>query len=67
MEGLVKGLINVAFGDGEDDRNDDRRNAETRDERSRSTWAEVRADLPVSDSDSLSFHSVFLPLFAYGC
>ncbi|XP_019179673.1 PREDICTED: poly(U)-specific endoribonuclease-B-like isoform X2 [Ipomoea nil] len=41
MEGLVKGLINVAFGDGEDDRNDDRRNAETRGERSRSTWAEV--------------------------
>ncbi|WOG90153.1 hypothetical protein DCAR_0209396 [Daucus carota subsp. sativus] len=37
MEGLIKGLVNVAMG-GEDDNRD---NSESRDERSRSSWAEV--------------------------
>lgn len=39
MEGLVKGLLNVALGN---DENDDRNNqSRDRDERSRSTWAQV--------------------------
>ncbi|XP_051144605.1 uncharacterized protein LOC127260741 isoform X3 [Andrographis paniculata] len=40
MEGLVKGLINVALGDNDDDGNG-RRNDQSREERSRSTWAQV--------------------------
>lgn len=43
MEGLVKGLINVALdhiqGGGDDDR--DERDSQPRDERSRSSWAQV--------------------------
>ncbi|XP_047323077.1 poly(U)-specific endoribonuclease-A-like [Impatiens glandulifera] len=39
MDGLIKGLIHVALGN--DERDDDRRDSEPRDERSRSTWAQV--------------------------
>jgi poly(U)-specific endoribonuclease len=41
MEGLIKGLIDVALGNdhnNQDNNNDDR---QSRDERSRSSWAEV--------------------------
>lgn len=43
MEGLIKGLVNVALGQGDDNRDNDRdhSNSESRDERSRSSWAEV--------------------------
>ncbi|KAJ4951042.1 hypothetical protein NE237_027874 [Protea cynaroides] len=39
MEGLIKGLIDVALGVG--DNNDDESSSHSRDERSRSTWAQV--------------------------
>ncbi|KAF8379159.1 hypothetical protein HHK36_028588 [Tetracentron sinense] len=39
MEGLIKGLIDVALGHGDND--DDQANSQSRDERSRSTWAQV--------------------------
>jgi hypothetical protein len=45
MEGLIKGLIDVALG------HNNRDDEEPRDERSRSTWAEVSTTLP-----SFAFH-----------
>ncbi|KAJ7952613.1 poly(U)-specific endoribonuclease-B [Quillaja saponaria] len=38
MEGLVKGLVDLALGHGD---NDDERDSQSRDERSRSTWSQV--------------------------
>lgn len=40
MEGLIKGLMDVAIGHNNDD-NDNNRNSESVEERSRSTWAQV--------------------------
>ncbi|CAL5372369.1 unnamed protein product [Camellia sinensis] len=39
MDGLIKGLIDVALGHNDD--RDEERNSESREDRSRSTWAEV--------------------------
>ncbi|CAL5373773.1 unnamed protein product [Camellia sinensis] len=39
MDGLMKGLIDVALGHNDD--RDEERNSESREDRSRSTWAEV--------------------------
>lgn len=43
MEGLIKGLVNVAMGQEDDNRDNhrDHSNSESRDERSRSSWAQV--------------------------
>lgn len=41
MEGLIKGLIDVALGGNNNDRDRDRDDNQPRDERSRSSWAEV--------------------------
>ncbi|KAL8112586.1 hypothetical protein AgCh_020056 [Apium graveolens] len=43
MEGLIKGLVNVAMGLEDDDRDNhrDHSNSDSRDERSRSSWAQV--------------------------
>lgn len=40
MEGLIKGLVDVALG-GARDRDDREEEQQSRDERSRSSWAEV--------------------------
>lgn len=40
MEGLIKGLVDVALGGGRD-RDDREEEQRSRDERSRSSWAEV--------------------------
>ncbi|XP_002517514.2 uridylate-specific endoribonuclease B isoform X2 [Ricinus communis] len=40
MDGLIKGLMDVALG-GHDDKDDDASNSQSRDERSRSSWAQV--------------------------
>ncbi|CAI9095545.1 OLC1v1031528C1 [Oldenlandia corymbosa var. corymbosa] len=55
MEGLVKGLINVALG-GEEEEAPQRRDSQSRDEnveqRSRSTWAQVVSDEPENEGFS---------------
>lgn len=56
MEGLIKGLINVALGGEEQqgERRRDERDSQSHEERSRSTWAEVIAD-----------HDLFFFLFPF--
>lgn len=54
MDGLIRGLVDVALGGNErrgggDDGRDDEDNSSSRDERSRSTWANVRKSNPVLD------------------
>lgn len=58
MEGLIKGLIDVALGGGRDDGEDAPRSQSPprNEQRSRSTWAEVSS----SSSSSLSLSSSFL-------
>jgi len=62
MDGLIKGLIDVALG-GNDNNNNDNDRPESRDERSRSSWAEVVSGDQEEDSDhhpqvSSHFHKI---------
>jgi poly(U)-specific endoribonuclease len=50
MEGLVKGLLDIAIGN--DDNRGDRDNSQDRDERSRSSWAEVVSGEQDNDNSS---------------
>lgn len=50
MEGLIKGLMDVALG--HDDKRDHETNSQDRDERSRSTWAEVVSGEQENDDNS---------------
>ena len=45
MEGLIKGLVDVAIGNrGHNNNEEEESNSQSRDERSRSTWAEVSSN-----------------------
>lgn len=45
MDGLIRGLVDVALGGGLRDEDDHDSGPDTRDERSRSSWAQVLAPL----------------------
>lgn len=50
MEGLIKGLIDVAIGHDDDNNNNNEQSApQSRDERSRSTWAQVPLGFVIVD------------------
>lgn len=50
MDGLIKGLIDVALGHGHD--REEESGPQSREERSRSTWSEVSVSHCFSNSDS---------------
>ncbi|PIA50382.1 hypothetical protein AQUCO_01300847v1 [Aquilegia coerulea] len=55
MEGLIKGILDVALGNNnDDDRERESNNSPSRDERSRSTWAEVVTGEPDKDEGRYS-------------